>query len=57
MNYPVLIGTNELAEAYGGIQSVPSTFLINDKGEIVKTLIGSRTKEEFMKEIDNLMKK
>jgi thiol-disulfide isomerase/thioredoxin len=54
--YPVVIGTGDLASAYGGINAVPTTFLINDKGEIVNTIEGSRSKEGFMQEISKMMK-
>ncbi|MCX6155283.1 MAG: TlpA disulfide reductase family protein [Candidatus Kapabacteria bacterium] len=57
MNYPVIIGNMELAQAYGGIEAVPTTFLINEKGEIVKQITGGRSKEDFMKEINSLKKK
>jgi thiol-disulfide isomerase/thioredoxin len=54
--YPVIIGTAELADAYGGINAVPTTFLINKKGEIVNSLEGGRSKEDFMIEINKMMK-
>jgi cytochrome c-type biogenesis protein len=56
MGYPVIVGSMEITEAYGGISSVPTTFLINKKGEIVQTISGAKTKEEFMAEIKDLMK-
>ena len=56
MNYPIVIASEELVNAYGGIQSVPSTFLINDKGEIVNTIVGMRTKADFLAEINKMMK-
>jgi thiol-disulfide isomerase/thioredoxin len=54
--YPVIISTPELANAYGGINAVPTTFLINNKGEIVNSFEGGRSKEEFMIEINKMMK-
>jgi len=54
--YPVVIGTGELADAYGGIEAVPTTFLINNKGEIVKSIEGARSKEDFITEINLMMK-
>jgi len=55
MNYPIVIATSELVKAYGGIDGVPSTFLINDKGEIVNNLVGMRTKADFIAEINKMM--
>lgn len=57
MNYPVIIGTNELTDAFGGINAVPTTFLVNNSGEIVSRFEGGRTKEAFMDEINKMMKK
>lgn len=54
--YPVIIGNGEIAESYGGISAVPTTFLINNKGEIVTMIEGSRSKEEFLAEINKMMK-
>jgi cytochrome c biogenesis protein CcmG/thiol:disulfide interchange protein DsbE len=54
--YPVVVGTPELANAYGGINAVPTTFLINDNGEIVSSLEGGRSKDDFMLEINKMMK-
>jgi thiol-disulfide isomerase/thioredoxin len=54
--YPVVIANGELANAYGGINAVPTTFLINKKGEIVKSIEGGRSKEDFMNEINIMMK-
>lgn len=57
LHYTNVIGTGDLADAYGGISAVPSTFLINKKGEIVATIKGGRSKEQFMDEINKMMKK
>lgn len=35
------------------IQYVPTTFFINSKGEIIDTIVGSKTKEEWKKLIDD----
>ena len=35
MNYPVLMGTNEVAASYGGVEAIPTTFLIDKSGKIV----------------------
>lgn len=40
----------KLMEAYGGIQYVPTTFIIAN-GKIVSKIVGGSTKDAFMKEI------
>ncbi len=46
-----------LAEAYGGIQYVPTTFLIDKDRNIFEVIQGGRSKEDFMKSINKMMKK
>lgn len=35
MQYPILVGNDDTAEAFGGIQGLPATFLADAKGKIV----------------------
>lgn len=53
MNYPVLYDTKGVSNLYGGIQSIPTTFVVNRNGKIVEQIIGSRPKADF----ENLIKK
>lgn len=53
INYVNFIGTMEAANAFGGITSVPSTFIVNKDGKIVDTIIGARDKAAFKKAVDN----
>ncbi len=55
MNYPVVFGTREVAAAYGGITGIPTTFILDRKGRIVKKFIGMRSKEVFREEILSLL--
>ncbi len=41
-----------IARAYGGINAVPTTFIINKKGKIVETLVGARFKQDFIDAIN-----
>ena len=56
INYPVLIGEKKVVESYGGINAIPTTFIINKKGEIVEKVIGYRDKEFFEEKIEELLK-
>lgn len=40
MNYPVLLASNAVQQAYGGIDSLPTTFYINRKGVVVASTVG-----------------
>ncbi len=47
MNYPVIMGTPEIVKSYGGISAIPTSFLINKKGEIVQKIVGYRSKDQY----------
>jgi cytochrome c biogenesis protein CcmG/thiol:disulfide interchange protein DsbE len=49
MTYPVVIGDGALADAYGGIEAIPPTFIVDKKGNIVKRHVGYLSKSEFEK--------
>jgi peroxiredoxin len=55
MNYPVLLGTDDIARMYGGITGIPTTFIIDKSGKIVNRFEGFRPKEVFEKEILKLL--
>ena len=56
IDYNLFIANGTIAQAYGGIQFVPTTFIIDKDGSIVETINGMRTKEEFMKSINKVLK-
>jgi cytochrome c biogenesis protein CcmG, thiol:disulfide interchange protein DsbE len=41
MNYPVAVGTEQVAEAYGGVLGLPITFLIGRDGQIAAKFTGA----------------
>ena len=40
VNYPIAMATEGMAEAFGGIPAVPSTFVVNPEGRIVQKHVG-----------------
>jgi len=56
INYPVGMGNSRLAAKYGGVRSIPTTFVLNQKGEIVKRFIGYQPESTFRKIIEKLLK-
>ncbi len=46
----------ELAMAYGGIQAVPTTFIVDKSGTITETIIGMRDRTYFENSVKNAMK-
>ncbi len=55
MNYPVALADEKTQEAFGGIEVVPTTFIIDREGRIVKEHMGFADKDEFEKEIKPLL--
>lgn len=55
LDYPMLLGTEEMSKAYGNVQLVPTTFIIDRRGKIVQKILGARSKEEFIKLIQPLL--
>lgn len=46
----------DVAKAYGGINAVPTTFIIDKNGKIVETLVGMRSKSAFLEAINRARK-
>src|ERR1700683_4236788 len=56
INYRVLLGNEQVSDIYGGVDSLPTTLLIDRQGKIASIHIGlSRGKEEFRNDIDRLL--
>ncbi len=55
INYPLAMGNDQLVKAYGGIRGIPTTFLIDKKGQIAQKFVGYREKAVFEKEIQALL--
>ncbi len=53
ITYPIVVGDDNLAEAYGGIDAIPTTFVIDKKGNIATRHIGYMDKKTF----EDLVKK
>ena len=57
INYPIAYGTLEVTEQYGGIDGIPTSFVINKNGEIVDKHVGLIPKSEFTDQINRLLNK
>jgi len=55
MKYPVVIGDARIAETFGGIEAIPTTFVIDRTGKIVGKHVGYEGRETFEKEIKPLL--
>lgn len=48
IGYINVVDNQSISEAYGGIQSIPTTFIIDRQGKVVQKLVGMQSKEAFM---------
>ena len=55
ISYTILIGSEEVTNSYGGIIGIPTTFVIDRKGNIVRKYVGYREKEVFEEDIKGLL--
>lgn len=56
MNYRVLLGTEMIGQLYGGLDALPSTFMIDRSGKIASVHIGLASgKDGFQNEINSLL--
>lgn len=55
MNYRVLLGDEITGKLYGGVDSLPTTFMIDREGRIASTHIGLISKSDYETEIVQLI--
>ncbi len=55
VNYRVVIGNDATAQLYGGVDALPTTFLIDRSGKIASVHIGLASKKEFEDGIEQLL--
>src|SRR5208283_1467185 len=52
MDYPILLGTDEAADKFGGILGYSTSFLISRDGKVVTKFQGLKSSEELRKAIE-----
>jgi cytochrome c biogenesis protein CcmG/thiol:disulfide interchange protein DsbE len=55
MNYRVVLGNDQTADLYGGIEALPTTILIDRDGKIAGTHVGLAGKQDFQDAIEKLL--
>lgn len=55
VNYPVMIGDDLVQQLYGGIEALPTTFVIDRQGRIAATHVGLVGKKDYADEIEQLL--
>lgn len=55
INYPVVMGDERMTDVFGGIEGIPTTFIIDRSGRIVTKHVGSAPKDVFERDIAPLL--
>ncbi|GAB4368799.1 MAG: hypothetical protein OHK0021_11890 [Bryobacter sp.] len=55
VNYRVLLGDDAMAQLYGGVDSLPTSFLIDKQGKVGAVHVGLVSKSEYEKDIHALL--
>jgi len=55
IDYPIVLGNNDVVNAYGGIRAIPTTFIVNREGRIVDKVVGYMDRQKFEDEILELI--
>jgi peroxiredoxin len=51
VNYPILLGKENVGDAYGGVQFLPETFFISRDGKVVDKVFGLKSRSEIEESI------
>ncbi len=55
INYRVLLGNDEVAQAYGGVDSLPTSFLIDREGRVARVHVGLVSRSRYENELQELL--
>jgi len=53
--YPVLLGNQGVTEAYGRVESIPTLFIIDREGKVVRKLVGYHSFEELESQVSRYL--
>lgn len=56
INYPIVYGDEKVVAAYGGIEGIPTAFVIDKKGNVVDKHVGLVPKDTYVNKIKELLK-
>jgi cytochrome c biogenesis protein CcmG/thiol:disulfide interchange protein DsbE len=56
VNYPILMGKEDVAQQYGSVEFLPTTFFIDRQGKIVERIYGIKERREIEAEVLNALR-
>jgi len=57
INYRMVVGSDSVSSLYGGVDNLPTTFLLDRTGKIAATHVGLVDKSDYQTEIQQLLQK
>jgi thiol-disulfide isomerase/thioredoxin len=51
VNYPILLGKDSVAQSYGGVSVLPTTFFLDRDGKLIAREFGLRSRSDFVDDI------
>ena len=55
INYRILLGDDKTGDLYGGIEALPTTFVIDREGRVASVHVGLHGRDEFKNAIESLL--
>ena len=55
INYPVVWGNESVTYKYGGVRSIPTTFVIDTEGNVVSQYVGYMPKSTYVNDINKIL--
>jgi thiol-disulfide isomerase/thioredoxin len=52
MNYPIVLGSDDIATQFGGLLGMPTSYLINRDGKIAKKYVGALNEAQIKKDVE-----
>jgi len=57
INYRVLLGNDMVAQQYGGVENLPTSFMLDRNGRIASVHVGLVSKSDYVEDIEQLLAK
>jgi thiol-disulfide isomerase/thioredoxin len=55
VNYRVVLGNPQVEQLYGGVESIPMSFVLDREGRVARTHLGLVSKKEYVNDIEQLL--
>jgi len=56
INYPIIRGDEQIVYSFGGIRSIPTSYVIDKEGNVISRYEGLIPKSQYVKDIESILK-